>query len=190
MAGLGIVTLITLFGGYGLLDAPAIPIREVGVDVFAPLDADRDIHTIQLDAMLREKSLADGRLTLRLGATGSVAAGRIRVPEAGAFVVRDSDAAGLGLSIEARWRLLSWQGVALNADLAATPMLYDRPFPAGGTHYGGMFRAGFSMHRAFGDGSTIGLGLRWMHFSNGRGIGPDNPAYEGAGLELRYSHPF
>jgi hypothetical protein len=181
----GLLTLAGLFGGYALVDTPATHLQEFGLDRFEPLHADRQIHLTNAHAVLREKQTAGGALSLRLGLVAQHARGEItQLTDTLAQQTLDSPGTGLGLSAEARLRL--WGG--LHLDASAAPMLYDRRFPAGGTHYNGMFQAGPSFSWPMGTGRWT-IGARWLHISNGRGLGPDNPSTEGRGLVLRYQLP-
>lgn len=73
--------------------------------------------------------------------------------------------------------------------MSTAVLIYDRPFPAGGDHYNGMFQIGPSFSFTPARGHTLTLGYRWMHVSNGQGLGAHNPAYEGKGVVLRYQMP-
>lgn len=181
----GLLTLAGLFGGYTLADAPATRIQEYGLDSFEPLHANRQLHLTNAHAYLREKQLERWPITLRLGLVAQHARGEItQLTDTLSEETLHSPGHGLGISAEARWRV--WGG--LHLDASAAPMLYDRRFPAGSAHYNGMFQAGPSISWHMGPGQWT-LGARWLHISNGRGLGPDNPSTEGRGLVLRYQLP-
>lgn len=181
----GLLTLAGLFGGYTLADVPSHRIQEFGLDHFEPLHANRQIDLVNASAYLREKRFEGWPLTLRLGVVAQHARGEItQLSDTLSQQTLDSPGHGLGVSAEARLRV--WKG--LHLDASATPMLYDRRFPAGGTYYNGMFQAGPSFSWEMGAGRWT-LGARWLHISNGRGLGPDNPSTEGRGLVLRYQLP-
>ena len=181
----GLLTLAGLFGGYALADAPSTHIHDFGLDRFEPLHANRQLHLTNAHAYLRERRFENWPLTLRLGLVAQHARGEItQLTDSLSEQTLDSPGHGLGVSAEARLRV--WGGFHLDA--SAAPMLYDRRFPAGGTHYNGMFQAGPSFSWPMGSGQWT-LGARWLHISNGRGLGPDNPSTEGRGLVLRYQLP-
>jgi lipid A 3-O-deacylase len=189
---LGVLTLAAMFGGYPLMDAPAQRIAEFGVDRLAPTKADRDLDTTDVHLYLRQKQYDPLRLQLRLGATlsrvtgsitqltGSLEEGTLREE------TLSSPAWGIGPSAEARFALLRGAPASLDLDFSAAVLLYDRDFPAGGKRYNGMFQIGPSLTFALGSGAAFSLGYRWMHVSNGRDLGLDNPAYDARGVTLRY----
>jgi hypothetical protein len=186
MEGLGLVSLLTLFGGYAISDAPAEAVQVVGIDRLAPLHADRQIHTNSLQWRAREKLLLDGRASLRLGATVSRATGWISQPAEAGLQRLDSPAWGAGPAVDGRFTLLDHGGWRLNLDASAAVLLYDRRFPAGGDHYNGMFQFGATLGHRWPGGGQVEAGWRWMHVSNGQGLGPQNPSYEARGLSLRW----
>lgn len=186
MDGLGILSVIGLFGSYALADAPATRIDEWGLDRMSPIHADRQIRTVDLQWRAREKAWAGGRASLRLGATLSRPTGRIATSATPAL---DSPAWGLGPAVDLRLTLLRRSAWHAALDGGAAVLLYDRPFPAGGGHYNGMFRLGPSIGAALPAGGRVELGWAWMHVSNGQGLGPHNPSYEARGWSLRWQLP-
>lgn len=185
-AGTGILWVVSLFGGYALSDAPAMPIDEWGMDRLAPLHANRQIDTTSLQWRAREKVLLDGRASLRLGATVSRATGRIEQVGADGAYTLESPAWGVGPAMDGRFTLIERGGWRLTMDASAAVLVYDRRFPAGGYHYNGMLQLGPSIGFAAGSRGHFDAGWRWMHVSNGQGLGPHNPSYEARGLTLRW----
>lgn len=164
-----------------------MPIQEFGLDRLAPLHANRQIHTTSLHWRLREKQWWDGRVALRLGATLSRPTGSITQPGPNGIDLLDSPAWGLGPAVDAQLRLVRGTGWRLQLDTSAAVLLYDRRFPAGGDHYNGMLQLGPSIAWQLPAGrGELELGWRWMHVSNGQGLGPHNPSYEGRGITLRW----
>lgn len=177
---LGVLTAITLFASYPLLDAPPERVREPGLVFYRPLHADRPLDLGLLEWPWVEKR--SGPLGWRLGLVASQARGRIRQTDpTGAAYWLDSPAWGLGPQAEVRWRWPVGDGVALGWTLSAALQLHDRDFPSGGRRYNGLFQTGPLLTL---DGVGCHLGWRVSHLSNGRGLGPDNPAYEGQGWAL------
>ncbi|MBX3608060.1 MAG: hypothetical protein KF788_22495 [Piscinibacter sp.] len=190
MTGLGFFTVIGLLGGYALLDGPVERRAEFGVDVVTPLHANRQIRLVNAQAALRRKTWDAAGLTLDLGVTASQARGEIVQPDAqGRPQTLASPAWGIGPSVTARYTLAGSDALRVGLDLGAALMLYDRPFPAGGKRYDGMFQIGPHVVFAVPGGGRIALGTHWLHLSNGRGLTPQNPAYEGRALALRYTVP-
>ena len=97
---------------------------------------------------------------------------------------RSSDAVGVGLSPAVRWNFLQFSRLRLYGDLAPGVNLTDNPFPAGGAHYTFFLRAGagasIRLTRAF----WIEAAYWRTHVSNGQGLSPANPAWEGQGVSV------
>lgn len=191
--GAGVLTIVSLFGAFPLIPGQPERFLEVGVDRLAPTKDDRPLDTLNLQAFLFEKRYAPLRLQLRVGATVTRVTGHI-VQLEGSFeegtlreVRLDSPAWGLGPVAEARFDVWHAGPLELAIDVSTGVMLYDRSFPAGGEHYNGMFQAGPTVRYALGNDYDLSIGYRWMHVSNGRGLGPRNPAYEAKGFALRIS---
>lgn len=189
MGGLGILSVVGLFGGYILAEGPPSPIQEFGIDRLTPIHADRQITTTSLHWRAREKALAPGRAELRLGATVSRATGRIVQPVPGGLAVLDSPGWGAGPAVDLRLTLLQQPSWQLQLHGSAAVLLHDRRFPAGGDRYNGMFRVGPSVAAERPGGARIELGWTWMHVSNGQGLGAHNPSYEARGWSLRWQLP-
>lgn len=194
MPALGILTFVTLFTAYPLVDAPAERVSEWGGEVFAPRHANRPLHLANLHGFVAHKEwhALGVPLSMKLGGTLSRATGQIIQLEGdindGSLREQhhDSPAWGVGPSIEAKAALWTTPTVRWAMDLMASGMWYDRPFPAGGLRYNGMFQIGPSLEFTLSHQQSLSLGAHWMHLSNGHGLTPKNPSYEGHGLVLRY----
>lgn len=189
MDGVGTVWVLAMFGGYAFGGSPAADIQEWGVDRLLPLHDNRQIATTSLHWRRREKAFFGDRLTLRLGATVTRATGRIeQLGDQGAYTLA-SPGWGAGPALDSRFTLLARDGWRLTLDSTVAVLLYDRRFPTGGKHHNGMLQAGPSVGATLAGGSRIDVGWRWMHVSNGQGLGPHNPSYEGTGLTVRWRLP-
>lgn len=190
--GLGILTVISATAAYFGSDAPAQPLHEAGIERFAPLHADRDLQTTNLVVHWQRKTLASWPIELRLGARVSRVTGHITQLSGSwedgtlAETRLDSPAWGAGPTLEARYAVIDHGRWSLNLTLDTSVLLYDRSFPAGGDRYNGMFQLGPELAGSLPDGSRLGVSWRWMHVSNGQGMTPHNPSYEGRGLVLRW----
>jgi hypothetical protein len=194
--GLGQATLLALFGGalYGGDEATertqAFELQHV-----VPTQAARQIHLTNASWFFAEQPHFGGRLTLKLGATASRASGRIEQTsgsfEDGTFRAEtlDSAAWGLGPTVGASLRLAQAGRATLALDASGSLMFYDRAFPSGGTRVNGMLQAGPSVSWDLSRGGNVTLGARWLHISNGQGLGAHNPAYDGRGLYAQWQRP-
>lgn len=195
MDGLGQLILLGLFGGYTLTDQPPARVATVQVQAIRPVDADRPLDMTLLDWQFREKRLWHDRLRLGLGVTlmhasghitqltGSLADGSLRE------VRLASPGWGLGPSIGASLRTSLTATVGVSLDVQGAVLLHDRAFPAGGKRYNGLIEGGPSLHWRLDGGGELSVDARWLHLSNGQGLGAHNPSYDGRGLSLRYQRP-
>lgn len=187
--------MVSLFTGFAAIDTPRERINEAGVDGFAPTQANRQLHLVNAHVYLVQKSVDPLNLALRLGVSASHATGNITqiVGSLDEGTLRQevlaSRAWGLGPSGEAKFSIFRTGSLLLSLDVSAAAMLYDRPFPAGGMRYGGMFQVGPSLGFSPRPGQQVTFGARWLHISNGHGLSPRNPMFEGRGLVLRYLVP-
>jgi len=101
-----------------------------------------------------------------------------------------SDALGLGFGPMGRWNLLEIKRVRFFGDAGPDVIFTNNPFPAGGTNYDFFLRAGGGAAFRLNESYWLEAGFRWTHISNGQGIGPGNPAWQGRGVAvaLRHAH--
>lgn len=199
MDGAGVALLLGMFGGYGLADAPAQVVWEIGVDHLRPTQDDRQITTTQVKIFLREKRFESFPVTLKLGGMISHAGGSITqltgIWEEGTLrsEVLRSPGNGVGPAIEASFRLRqgksSWNPT-LTVDLLAGLLIYDRRFPAGGDFYNGTFQLGPSLQFQPTPHDVVRLGYRVSHTSNGQGLTARNPGYNAQGIALSWQRAF
>ena len=193
--GLGQATLLALFGGALHGGDATERMSAFEIQQFAPIHADRQIELTNASWFFAEQHHFGGRLTLKLGASASRARGGIE-QLTGSFEdgtlrtqVLDSPAWGVGATVSAGLRLGQAGRATWALESSGSLMLYDRGFPNGGTRVNGMLQAGPSVAWDLGRGRSVTLGARWTHISNGQGLGPHNPSYEGGGLHVRYQRP-
>ena len=73
---------------------------------------------------------------------------------------------------------------AVSLDLLGGLVIYSDRFPPGGDIYNFTWRMGGALLFRLGPRLTLSVGARWMHVSNGQGLNPGNPSYEGVGVPL------
>lgn len=94
----------------------------------------------------------------------------------------NSNAGGIGFGPSARWNFLQTHRFRVFAD-GESDFIYALPqFPAGGSATNAFLRAGGGVAYRFGDKKWIEAGYRRAHVSNGGGIVPSNPAWNGKGI--------
>lgn len=190
---MGKLLLLLLFGPQIFYDPQIERKWMVNAQQFSPAHDDREIDMTEIDFLITTRAFEKFHLTLMLGATASFARGEITQLEGsyeeGTFrsATYESDGNGLGPLSSLKLDLLHGSKLSLSLDVSSGVVFYDEPFPAGGTHYNGMFRAGPTLTYSLDDKQSVAIGYRWMHLSNGRGEGSDNPSYEGNGIHVQYA---
>lgn len=171
------------------------PMR-LSIEYFHPAKRDRNITTININAYYPVKDLNARGLSVYAGLTATHAYGDIIQLEGdlGLGTLRevqyDNVATGAGPVILTDLCLLSSDQFSLKLDASGGIIFYNKDFPAGGDRYNFMWRAGPVLNLTVGDGQNMGIGYRWMHVSNGQGLGPQNPSYDAQGFSLQYSFIF
>lgn len=194
MDGTGVLLGLSLFLGYPVLDGPVEHAPQIGFEHYKPIHADRQLHLDNAQVFLRTKTAFDGRLKLRLGVDVTHGAGHITQLQTDASgklraVDLDSPGTGIGPIAEANFRVFEQGPLQLNMDVSAAVLIFDRGFPAGGLKYNGKYSVGPSLVWNLGEHGKLTLGGRWMHLSNGHGLVPENPSFEGRGITLRWETP-
>lgn len=164
---------------------------EAQVDSLEPTHANRHLKTTDVHVLVAEKRVDTLPFTLRFGVTLSRPSGSITQLE-GDFnqgtlheQTFASSAWGFGPVMQQRLRILHWSDLRLSADLGEGVLWYDHDFPSGGRRYDFMLQTGPTIAFAHpGNRFSVSIGYRWMHVSNGSGIGPQNPSYEARGPML------
>lgn len=96
----------------------------------------------------------------------------------------NSNAGGIGFGPEARWNFLQTYRFRVFAD-GESDFIYALPqFPAGGSATNAFLRAGGGAAYRFRDKEWFEAGYRRAHVSNGGGIVPSNPAWNGKGIYI------
>ena len=166
------------------------PALEIQVDSLHPTKGDRRLETIDVHVLLGEMRFDFLPLAMRFGVTLSRVTGFITQLE-GDFnrgtlheQTIESSAWGFGPVAQQRLRLLRWEAFTLRADLGEGLLWYNHDFPSGGRQYNFMLQAGPTIDYLAGGCLRLSIGYRWMHVSNGSGLGPQNPSYGAAGAIL------
>lgn len=160
---------------------------EAGAEYLAPTKDDRRIETVQVDLRLRRRFAGPLGLSIGGGLTVGEAWGHIIQLDSTLTTRRYTNAAtSIGPHATARATPLRLGHARVGAEVGVGLLYYSRRFPAGGDRYNGMFRLGPVLTIPVG-GSELTVAGHWMHVSNGTGLRPGNPSYEGRGLELTYS---
>lgn len=93
-----------------------------------------------------------------------------------------SGAYGLGVGPVFRWNFLQFKRLRLFADADPDIFFTNHDFPAGGSKYNFFLRAGAGPAFRLTNSLWVESRFLWAHISNGQGIVPGNPAWQGRGL--------
>jgi len=103
----------------------------------------------------------------------------------------DARVVGTGLSGLLRLDIFTFRKNSVFIDGGLGLVFTSDDFPPGGTFWNLMSRYGAGLSINIKPNMNLGLGLRHIHFSNGKGIGhPRNPAYDGNGVYLGLIYDF
>jgi len=97
---------------------------------------------------------------------------------------RSVDTIGLGLAFALRWHFLRQLGFSLYTDWGFGLMVGLNAFPPEGTHYNGTPYFGLGLSARLRQDIQLLAGLRQLHISNGKGVVPENPSFDGLGAYL------
>lgn len=101
-----------------------------------------------------------------------------------------SDALGFGFGPVVRWNFLQFKRVRLFGNLGLGVNFTNNDFPAGGTKYDFLLRAGGGASFRLAESYWLEASYWWTHISNGQGIDPGNPAWQGQGISLGLRYAF
>jgi len=104
------------------------------------------------------------------------------------FVDRHYDASSIGIGPASLIRVdfLRFGRFNISGDFMVGIILYNKHFPDGGDIYNFMRKYGVTFGANISKDFDIDIGIRDMHISNGQGLGPQNPSYEGWGVSLDF----
>ncbi|MFC1524746.1 hypothetical protein ACFL6N_08145 [Thermodesulfobacteriota bacterium] len=177
---------------------PGRGLDRVSIEYYLPLDADRNIRTLNVNGYSRIREFAAVKMTLHGVLTATYASGDItqvadefsEEEETYPEVHYTNEAFGIGPGILGEVSL--WRRGRFSLDLAGSGSIifYTQRFPAGGELYNFMWRGGPACRYELTHNQGISLGYKWMHVSNGQGVGPHNPSYDAHGLSFFFSNRF
>lgn len=106
------------------------------------------------------------------------------------FIYHKTSAFGAGPVIHIQKEVFIKGRFSIEADASGGLILYNKRFPFGGDVYNFMFRGGGLLVYRMNDKFSIQAGYKWMHVSNGKGLGAFNPTYEGTGISVTLTRYF
>jgi hypothetical protein len=160
------------------------------LEYYLPTKRERPIYSTFANCVVGAE-LWRGVLSLAAGVTSTVAWGSITQWDENFRDVRyDTTAAGLGPIFLIRIAPFGVGAFGVVLDLLGGLVAYSVRFPPGGDLYNFTWRMGGALVARMTDNLFFTAGIRWMHVSNGQGLGPQNPSYEGVGFPVDLMYRF
>lgn len=160
---------------------------EPGLEYLTPVYGHRSIQTISANVFLGGEYFKKTPLTIYCGLTVTYAWGTI-IQYNDNFIdeTYKNQALGLGPVFLIRFEPIAYKGFSLAPEFSGGFILYSNKFPYGGEIYNFMWRVGGSICYRINTEYSVTVNSRWMHVSNGKGLVPQNPSYEGWGLGIGF----
>lgn len=164
---------------------------EIGGDYLIPTRYSNEIQTLSIHGFYWKKKFKSSSILISAGITVSYAWGYSTQWEpVSDSTVKTIDyktsAVGIGPVFQIDPTIIKIKKFKLNVEASGGVILYNRRFPYGGDIYNFMFRAGPSVIYKLNNNNSIKIGYRWMHVSNGQGMGNHNPFYEAQGVSVSF----
>lgn len=96
----------------------------------------------------------------------------------------DTSARGGALTYVLRWHALRHGASSAYLQFGWGGAMFVEPFPRGGTRFNGTSMFGAGVQLGLGRGGALRVDVREVHVSNGKGLVPENPAFDGVQLAL------
>lgn len=160
-----------------------------GIDYLVPTRYSNPINTVSLHAFFWKRQLKNISILLHTGITTSYAWGYSRQlyrisPDTLLAIDHKTSAFGAGPLIQIENVIIKARHFSVLLEASGAFLLYNKVFPYGGDIYNFMTRTGPSFAYKINSRCFLKIGYRWMHVSNGKGHGNQNPFYEAQGVNV------
>jgi hypothetical protein len=156
---------------------------EIGIDYTLPYNYYRQIQSVSLNLFFWKPYSKKVAVYLHPGLIATFSRGNIireaYVDSLLTEIKTNTSAFGIGPALQVVYPILVFKKISLEANVSAAFLLYTSKFPPGGDFYNFLGRPGASVSLRLDKKSSLRLNCQWLHLSNGKGLGPDNPVYEG-----------
>lgn len=160
-------------------------------EYYYPKNGDRQIHSVFSYTLFGYEFVNKLHYSLYGGIVWTYAWGNIEQWDDNFNTKRfDANASGIGPIFLIEVDFLRLKRFYISGDLLFGIILYNTNFPPGGDIYNLFFKIGPSFGFVVSDTTSLNLGIRFMHVSNGQGLGNFNPSYEGIGLSFSVQKSF
>jgi lipid A 3-O-deacylase len=164
---------------------------ETGLELMMPYDKSRQINTISENFLFGAQFFKKWHLQILTGITTTYAYGNIiQWNQSFKDTTYQNNAFGAGPVLQIRIEPLVIKRFSISLDVGTGLIVYSSRFPYGGDYYNFMSRVGASLIYQINNKFSIGVSGKWMHVSNGQGLGSFNPSYEAAGMSVQLSRYF
>jgi lipid A 3-O-deacylase len=164
---------------------------EPAVEYLTPTHPSRNIQTVSFNFWGGLEFFRKTPLTVCGGITATYAWGTItRWDENFQDVAYKNKAFGAGPALLLRFEPFVYKGFSVAPEASVGLILYSRKFPYGGDIYNFMSRIGGSVNYRINKKYAVNLNGKWMHVSNGQGLGEHNPSYEAWGFGVGFARYF
>jgi opacity protein-like surface antigen len=161
---------------------------DVSGEYYYPTHSSRRVHSAFLNAAIGAEVVRPLRLYALAGLTFTFADGDIvQWNDSFEDVRYRARAAGLGPMFLLRAMPVQLGRLSIGAEMVGAILLYSSRFPPGGDIYNFTWRFGGAVGYQLTERLQLTVGMRWMHVSNGQGLGPQNPSYEAIGFPIALS---
>jgi lipid A 3-O-deacylase len=159
---------------------------EPSVEYLAPIHPYRSIQTISGNLLLGV--YRNRHFSIYGGFTATYAWGTIIQWDSNFNnITYKNKALGLGPVFLIRYEIFIYKGLSISPDFSGGIILYSSKFPYGGDIYNFMWRLGGAIHYHINKMWEVNINAKWMHVSNGQGLGPWNPSYEAEGIGIGFT---
>lgn len=165
---------------------------EVGPEFIWPSSYYQSIHTTSINSIFWIRYFKKAQLNMSFGTTTTYA----WVTSLDFYHIRPklvyykTSAFGTGPIIQLNQSIFEMGRFSFEGTAVGGLIIYNKKFPYGGDIYNFMLRAGTDFGYKMNENIKLKLCCRWLHVSNGKGPGPNNPYYEGYGLGVSITKYF
>lgn len=163
---------------------------ELSGEYLIPTKYSDKIQTISFHSFFWKPYLKNISLKINIGLSSTYAWGYTsyyRIKSDTTFKTdHKTSAFGVGPALQIDYAPIKIKNISVNVEASGGFILYSNRFPYGGDVYNFMFRAGPSIEYKINNHYVFKIGYRWMHVSNGKGLGKQNPFYEAQGINLGF----
>jgi lipid A 3-O-deacylase len=164
---------------------------EIGTEYLVPTRFNNQIKTTNLNCYFWKKRFDKNYLLASFGLTATYAWGyseqiKNLSDTSAELDIYKTAGFGIGPVMQVEHTILKVNRFSLVGEASGGVLLYSNRFPYGGDYYNFMFRMGPSISYRVSKNGYIKAGYRWMHVSNGKGFGNQNPFYEAQGAGISF----